>query len=1113
MHTHPEKRCFVAGAMGPTNRTASLSPDVDRPGYRNVTFDELRDSYFEQAAALVGGGVDILLAETVFDTLNLKAALAGIEDLKEERGIDLPVMLSVTITDASGRTLSGQTVEAFWNSVAGANSLSVGINCALGAEEMRPYLEELSRIADCYTSCYPNAGLPNAFGEYEDTPENMASVLSQYAQEGWLNLVGGCCGTTPQHLQAIAAELRGMPPRKKPEIPKGTRFSGLEALNIVGDDAPFMMIGERTNVTGSPGFRKLIEKDAFEEGLAVARQQIDNGANIVDVNFDDALLDGEACMTRFLNLMASEPEISRVPIMIDSSRWSVLEAGMKCVQGRCIVNSISLKEGEERFLEQARCVRKYGAGVVVMAFDEEGQATAREHKVQICEQAYRLLSGELAFDPGDIIFDPNILTVATGIPEHNDYAVNFIEAIPEIKKRCPHARVSGGVSNISFSFRGNNTIREAMHSAFLYHAIRAGLDLAIVNAGMLTVYEEIPQELLNHVEDVLFNRRTDATERLVDLANSIKGERKKTGKKRDLEWRQGSVEERLSHALVHGITNYVEEDTEEARRKCERPLDVIEGPLMDGMKVVGDLFGDGKMFLPQVVKSARVMKQAVAYLTPYLEADKSSSGNSKGRGRIVLATVKGDVHDIGKNIVGVVLACNNFDVTDLGVMVPCEKILNTARENDADVIGLSGLITPSLDEMVHVASEMQREDFEIPLLIGGATTSKAHTAIKISPAYQGPICHVLDASRVAGVCSQLLKSETRQRFVEQTTEEFGKIRRRYEGRGSRAEELISIDQARLRNGKIDWTSETIDVPDRLGLQILDQHPLDAISQFIDWSPLFWSWNLKGLFPKILDHPKYGTQAAELFDDARKLLDSIVEKNRFRARAAFGIWPANSDGDDVVLFHSVDNGHAIARLSFLRQQKGKVRDSTCHCLSDFVVPRESEMRDYAGAFVVTAGSEVNDYAAHFEKRKDDYSAIMVKALGDRIAEAFAELLHRKVREIWGYGKTEDLTVDEMIDEKYRGIRPACGYPASPDHTEKATIWSLLDAKKNTGVSLTENFAMNSPSSVSGVYLAHPDSRYFKVGKIGKDQVEDYARRKEMQVEEVEKWLSPNLGYEP
>ncbi len=1110
MLENPGRQCFVAGALGPTNKTASLSPDVNNPGFRAVTFDQLVESYGEQARGLVDGGVDILLPETVFDTLNLKAALFAIEQLWEDGRERLPLMISVTITDASGRTLSGQTVEAFWNSVAHSKPISVGINCALGAEEMRPYIEELSWIADTFVSCYPHAGLPNAFGEYDDTPEHMAVVLADFAREGWLNLVGGCCGSTPDHIRAIAKAVGDCKPRQIRNISPASHYSGLEALNLKGSFAPFLMIGERTNVTGSARFRKLIKNEDFEAALDVARQQVENGANMIDVNFDDGLLDGPACMTLFLNQIAAEPDISRVPIMIDSSDRNVIEAGLKCVQGKCVVNSISLKGGEEEFLRQARLARRYGAAVVVMAFDENGQAASKEDKVKICQRAYQLLTEKAGFSPTDIIFDPNILTVATGMEEHNDYAKNYLEAIPQIKESCPHVRISGGLSNVSFSFRGNNAIREAMHSSFLYHGIRAGLDMAIVNAGMLAVYEEIPKDLLEKVEDVLFNRREDATDRLLDIAEQFKGDGKIIDQKERLAWREGTVEERLSHSLVRGITTFIEEDTEEARVKYDRPLHVIEGPLMEGMKIVGDLFGAGKMFLPQVVKSARVMKKAVAYLMPYMEAEKQSSGKSLSRGKIVLATVRGDVHDIGKKIVEVVLSCNNYEVIDLGVMVPCDKILETARRRAADLIGLSGLITPSLGEMEHVAEEMARLGMDTPLLIGGATTSKLHTAIKIAPRYTGPVHHVLDASRVTEVCSHLLNPEKKETYVQNTRQEYERLRIR-QGKKDPAK-LVSLEEAQEGKIHIDWVNAHPDRPARYGVQVFNNYPLEEIAGYIDWSPFFWAWDLRGVFPKILDHPKYGEQAREIYTEAQELFDEIIRKKRMRANAVIGLWPANSSGDDINIYSDTARSQTLGTLHMLRQQQEKLGGSPYLCLADFVAPEASGKTDTVGAFAVTAGRELEEWAAYFEKDKDDYRSIMVKAIGDRMAEALAELMHKKVRNLLGYGKNEEFSLEDLIKEKYRGIRPAAGYPTCPDHTQKQVIWDLLEAEKHTGIRLTETYAMDPASSVSGLYFASPESKYFRVGPIGLDQVEDYARRKGVTLEEAEKWLAPNLAFD-
>jgi 5-methyltetrahydrofolate--homocysteine methyltransferase len=1107
------RKCFVAGALGPTNKTASLSPDVNNPAFRNISFRELADAYYEQIRGLVEGGVDIILAETVFDTLNVKAAIFAIERFFDEHHFRLPVMISVTITDASGRTLSGQTVEAFWNSVRHAWPLSVGINCSLGTKEMRPYMDELSSMADCYTSCYPNAGLPNPLSEtgYDQTPEETSTFLEEFAKSGFVNIVGGCCGTTPEHINEIAHKIKDIPPRKIPIIARATRLSGLEPLNIVGQPAPFVLIGERTNVTGSPKFSSLIKSDRFEDALAIAKQQVENGANIIDVNFDEALLDSGACMTRFLNLIASEPEISRIPIMIDSSKWSVIEAGLQCAQGKCIVNSISLKEGEEKFLEQARLVMRYGAAAIVMAFDEEGQAANKKDKVRICQRAYKLLTERAGIDPTDIIFDPNILTVATGIEEHNNYAVDFIGSLSEIKAACPGVRTSGGVSNISFSFRGNNLVREAMHSAFLYHAINAGLDMGIVNAGMLAVYEEIDKELLERVENVLLNRRTDATERLVEYAEKIKGTEKARLKDED-SWRKGSVEERLSHSVVKGIIDFIDEDTEEARQKYEKPLDVIEGPLMDGMKIVGELFGEGKMFLPQVVKSARVMKKAVAYLEPFMEAEKNNANGSRAKGKFVIATVKGDVHDIGKNIVSVVLGCNNYEVIDLGVMVPCDKILQTAKEENADIIGMSGLITPSLDEMVHNAKEMERNGFDVPLLIGGATTSGAHTAIRIAPHYSGPTIHVLDASLVVGVCSNLMNPDKRKLFQAEAIAKQKEAREQYAAL-SQKKRFVPIENARRDNFKTNWENIQIDVPKRLGIEVSKDIPLEELVPYIDWTPFFWVWDLKGVYPRIFEHKKWGKQAQNLYDDARDLLKEIVSQKRLRLGAVTGVWPANSAGDDIEVYDHEKTNKILGTFHFLRQQQDDADKNVYHCLADYIAPKGSGRSDYLGCFVVTAGWEVETFAATFSSEHDDYHAIMVKALGDRLAEALAELMHKKARENWGYGLDEHLTYDDLIKERYRGIRPAPGYPACPDHTEKALIWELLKADESTSVVLTENFAMNPPSSVSGWYIVHPEARYFHLGKIDRDQVEDYAKRKGMPLHVVEKWLQPNLGYEP
>ena len=1113
MAANPGRRVFVAGSVGPTNRTASMSPDVNNPGYRAVTFDGLVISYSEQIEALLDGGVDLLLLETVFDTLNLKAAIFACEEVFEKRGMCWPLILSVTITDASGRTLSGQTVEAFWNSVRHSKPLAVGINCALGAAEMRPYIEELSRIADCYISCYPNAGLPNAFGGYDQSGSEMAALVGEFASEGWINVVGGCCGSTPEHIAAIAEAVRPHPPRKPSTPPSATRLSGLEALTIEKASS-FMMVGERTNVTGSPRFSKLIIAGDYETALSVARQQVESGANILDVNVDEGMLDSEAVMETFLNLLAADPEISRVPIMIDSSKWSVLEKGVKCLQGKCILNSISLKDGEETFLKRARLAQRYGAAVIVMAFDEEGQAATKEDKVRICTRAYRLLVDKIGFDPEDIIFDPNILTVATGIEEHNNYAVDFIEAVREIKQTLPGAKTSGGLSNISFSFRGNNPVREAMHSAFLYHAIKAGLDMAIVNAGMLEVYEEINPELLTMVEDVLLNRRPDATERLVDFAEGLKAAGDGSAKevKAEQAWRSGTVEERLQHALIKGIVDHIDEDTEEARQKLGRPLLVIEGPLMDGMRVVGDLFGAGKMFLPQVVKSARVMKKAVAYLTPFMEAEKAAAADTSAATKILMATVKGDVHDIGKNIVGVVLACNGYEVVDLGVMVPCDKILAAAKEHKVDIIGLSGLITPSLDEMVHVAREMKRANFDIPLLIGGATTSPAHTAVKIAGEYDHPVIHVLDASRVVGVASELLSEDRKDAYRLQVEANHKRLREEHAGKRAKGD-LLPLEVARANGLQIDWAAADIALPEKSGVLTFDEIPLAELVEYFDWSPFFAAWEMRGRYPGLLSDPVIGAQATELHQDALKVLEKIVKEKRFRVRGVCGFWPANRVGDDVELYADDQRSSVIGHFRMLRQQNKKPEGQPNYSLADFIAPRESGRIDTIGGFAVTAGPEVGEYAEEFEKNHDDYTALLVKALGDRFAEAAAEWLHKQARDLWGFGLTENLTKEEFIREKYRGIRPAAGYPAGPDHTEKWELFRLLDATKQTGITLTESLAMNPASSVSGLYFAAPESRYFAVGKLGRDQIEDYAKRKGMPVLEVEKWLGPYLQYDP
>ncbi|EEF57331.1 methionine synthase, partial [Pedosphaera parvula] len=1108
MAAQPGRVCFVAGAMGPTTRTSSISTDVNNPAARGTTYDELVQAYYDQAKGLIDGGADILLVETIFDTLNSKAAFFAIERLYDDLGYRLPIMASVTFIQAgSNRGVTGQTVEAFWNSISHVPLVSVGMNCALGPKEMRALIEELSNIAPIYMSAYPNAGLPNPLlpTGFPETPESLAPQLKEWASNGWLNVVGGCCGTTPPHIKMIAEAVRGLKPRVVPTVEPYLRLSGLEALTV-RPETNFVNVGERTNVTGSPKFSKLILEGKYEEALSVAKQQVVNGAQVIDVNMDEGMLDGAKAMTHFLNLIASEPDIARVPIMVDSSKWSVIEAGLKCIQGKGVVNSISLKEGEEKFKEHAKLVRRYGAAVVVMAFDEKGQADNFARKIEVCKRSYDILTKEVGFPPQDIIFDPNILTVATGMDEHNNYAVDFIEATRWIKQNLPHAKVSGGISNISFSFRGNNTVREAMHSAFLYHAIKAGLDMGIVNAGMLEVYEEIPKDLLELVEDVLLNRKPDATERLIKFAESVK-QKGKTEVVAD-EWRKGTVEERLSHALVKGIVDFIDQDTEEARQKYGKPLLIIEGPLMSGMNVVGDLFGSGKMFLPQVVKSARVMKKAVAYLLPYMEEEKKKTGITRANGKILMATVKGDVHDIGKNIVGVVLGCNSYEVIDLGVMVSSEKILAAAKEHNVDVIGLSGLITPSLDEMAHVAKEMKRQGFTLPLLIGGATTSRAHTSVKIAPGYNEAVVHVLDASRAVGVVGQLLNPELKTAFVQKNREEQERLRQQHAAQKD-AKPLLKIEEARKRKTPIDWKESDIAKPSFTGPKVLENAPLDELIPFIDWSPFFHTWELRGRYPAILDEPK----AKELFDDAQALLKRIVDEKLFTARAVYGFFPANSVGDDIELYTDDSRTKVLTTFHTLRQQMDKPADQFNHALADYVAPKASGLKDYLGAFAVTSGHGVDELAKHFEKDHDDYNSIMAKALADRLAEAFAEYLHKKAREEWGFGKTENLSNEDLIREKYRGIRPAAGYPASPDHTEKQILWKLLDAERKAGIKLTESCAMWPASSVSGLYFAHPESKYFGVGKIGRDQVLDYHLRKQMDLGSVERWLGPYLDYDP
>ncbi len=1102
---NPEKPRFVAGAIGPTTKTASLSPDVNDPGFRAITFDELKDSYYLQAKGLLDGGVDIFLVETIFDTLNAKAALFALQTLMEERNIKIPIMVSGTITDASGRTLSGQTVEAFWISIKHAPLFSVGLNCALGAKELRPYLESLASIADIRISAYPNAGLPNEFGEYEQTPEEMKKYIREFASSGFVNIIGGCCGTTPDHIRLMADAVADIPPRKIPQLPAVTSYSGLEPL-IIREDLNFVNIGERTNVTGSRKFARLIKEKNYADALSVALQQVEGGAQIIDVNMDEGLLDSKEEMRHFLNMVMAEPDIAKLPIMIDSSKWEVIEAGLKCVQGKCIVNSISLKAGEEEFLHHARLVKKYGAAAVVMAFDEEGQADTIERKVEICQRAYKILTQKVGMAPEDIIFDPNIFAIATGIPEHNRYAINFIEATRIIKQTCPGAKVSGGVSNISFSFRGNNTVREAIHAAFLYHAIKAGMDMGIVNAGMMEVYEQVDKELLKLVEDVIFDRHPEATEALSAYAEKVKGGGK--ARVKNEEWRKGTVEERLSHALVKGITEYIEEDTEEARQKYNAPLQVIEGPLMDGMNIVGDLFGEGKMFLPQVVKSARVMKKSVAVLLPYIEAEKKNSG-ARAKGKILMATVKGDVHDIGKNIVGVVLGCNNYEIIDLGVMVPAQKILDEAIKHQVDIIGLSGLITPSLDEMVHIAKEMSRQKFTIPVMVGGATTSKTHTAVKIEPEYDHGVVHVLDASRAVSVASSILSESgtVSKDYLKEVSESYALLRQQRKNRTSN-KQYLTLKEARKNKFKINWDDYLPPKATHPGIQVLDLD-LAVLQGFIDWSPFFSSWQIKGKYPAIFEDKTVGKEAKKLFDDAQEMLNKIIEEKWLSAKAVIGIFEAHSMEDDIVVQHQ--NGQMT--LCNLRQQTKKASGIPSLCLSDFIAPKESGLKDYLGAFAVTAGLGIESHVKSFELDHDDYSAIMLKSLADRLAEAAAEYMHYRARtHYWGYAKNEILDNDYLIKEKYTGIRPAPGYPACPDHTEKLKLWKLLNVEENTGISLTESMAMYPAASVSGWYFSHPQSKYFGLGQIAKDQVKDYAKRKKMSINEVEKWLGPSLNYD-
>lgn len=1115
---NPEKPRFVAGAIGPTNRTASLSPDVNDPGYRAVTFMDLVEAYYEQVRGLVDGGADVLLIETIFDTLNAKAAIYAIKQYQKvlqqngslPSGGQLEIMISGTITDASGRTLSGQTVEAFLNSVSHARPLSIGLNCALGAKEMRPHIAELAEKAACYVSAYPNAGLPNEFGAYDEEAHETAHLIEDFIASGFVNIVGGCCGTTPQHIASIAKKAADVKPRKPADPKPFLRLSGLEAVTVT-DDSLFVNIGERTNVTGSPKFSKLILNGDFEAALSVARQQVEGGAQIIDVNMDEGMLDSEAAMVKFLNLIASEPDIAKLPIMIDSSRWSVIELGLQCLQGKGIVNSISLKEGEEEFTSRAKQIMDFGAAVVVMAFDEVGQADNFERRIEICKRSYDLLLS-IGFPPQDIIFDPNILTVATGMEEHNNYAVDFIRATAWIKENLPRVHVSGGVSNISFSFRGNNVVREAMHSAFLYHAIRAGLDMGIVNAGMLEVYEEIEPELLVYVEDVLLNRRPDATERLVDFAETIKTKGKTLV--RSEEWRNGTVQERLSHALVKGIIDYLDHDVEEARLHYAAPLEVIEGPLMDGMNVVGDLFGAGKMFLPQVVKSARVMKKAVAYLLPFIEAEKLKNKDTTSRknaGKVIMATVKGDVHDIGKNIVGVVLACNNFEVIDLGVMVPTQRILEEAKTHQADIIGLSGLITPSLDEMANFAKEAERQGITLPLIIGGATTSRIHTAVKIAPNYSGPTVHVLDASRSVGVCTNLLNEENKKAFTDKVRSDYDRAREAHLSKRN-DKKFVTIQEARRNRFQTDWVDYVPPKPAFLGTRSFNEYPLEALEPYIDWTPFFHTWELHGSYPRILTDKVVGEQATVLFEEAQRMLRKLIDEKRLTANAVIGFWPANTVGDDIELYTDETRGIVLTRIHTLRQQSEKVKGEPHYALADFIAPKESGRADYWGGFAVTTGLGCDELVAEYEKNHDDYNSIMVKALADRLAEAFAEKMHEEVRKnFWAYAPEEQFSNEELIKEKYAGIRPAPGYPACPDHTEKRTLFDLLQAEKNTGIHLTESFAMYPTAAVSGFYFSHPNSRYFGLGKIAKDQVEDYAKRKGESLDDTERWLSPNLSY--
>ena len=1102
---------FVTGVLGPTNRTASISPDVNDPAFRNTSFDELVDTYKQATRALLDGGADTILIETVFDTLNAKAAIFAVKEIEDEVGFEVPIQISGTITDASGRTLSGQTTEAFYNAVAHAEPLTVGLNCALGPEELRPYVEELSRVCESYVSIHPNAGLPNEFGEYDETPEQMANEIEHWAKNGWLNIIGGCCGTTPEHVQAMGEAAQEYPARQLPSIKPACRLSGLEPLNI-DETSLFVNVGERNNVTGSAKFKRLIIEDNFEEAVEIAVKQVNDGAQIIDVNMDEGMLDAKKCMVHFLNLLASEPEASRVPIMVDSSKWEVIEAGLQCIQGKGVVNSISLKEGEEDFIHHAKLIKKYGAAAIVMAFDEDGQADTLARKIEICKRSYEVLTQKVNFLPQDIIFDPNIFAVATGIEEHNNYGLDFIQAVTWIKTNLPHAKISGGVSNVSFSFRGNNPVREAIHSVFLYYAIKEGMDMGIVNAGQMAIYDDLPEKLRLAVEDVILNKDADAGERLLEVAAEFLGDGTVASKEADLSWRENTVEKRLEHSLVKGITDFIEEDTEEARQKLGAPINVIEGPLMDGMNVVGDLFGSGKMFLPQVVKSARVMKRAVAYLDPFLEAEKQAG---QVQGKIVMATVKGDVHDIGKNIVGIVLQCNNFEVIDLGVMVPAEKIIDTAIEQGANVIGLSGLITPSLEEMVNVAKLMQERDLDLPILIGGATTSKAHTAVKIEPKYQHPVVYVKDASRAVGVAQSLISIDLKADFATKVRKDYAQVR---EERKARAKLKKRTSIAKARENAIfelaDWQKTQPSKPKFTGTKVLEDFPLKRLLERIDWSPFFQAWELHGGYPRILNDKLVGEEATKLFADANKMLDKIIKEKWLTAKAVYGFYPANAEGDDIILYTDESRSTELTRLHHLRQQAEKKLGQKNRCLSDFIAPVESKVPDYIGLFAVTAGIGIDEHIAKFEGEYNDYDSIMVKALADRLAEAFAEVLHEIIRkDDWGYANNENLTNEDLIKERYQGIRPAAGYPACPDHTEKATIWELLQPSERIDLQITESFAMTPTAAVSGTYFSHPEAKYFGVGSIGRDQVEDYAERKNWSIEKTEAWLAPNLGYDP